>query len=53
MKFNKDSVVLMGIDWSKAAKLEAMKDISTESPHIGRIIDVLDAEYRSRKSKEI
>ena len=37
----------MGIDWSKAAKLEAIKDICTESPHIGRIIDVLDAECQA------
>tara|TARA_Y100001963_G_C6736178_1_gene426545 strand:- start:1117 stop:1269 length:153 start_codon:yes stop_codon:yes gene_type:complete len=42
----KDSVILMGIDWSKAAKLEAMEVIKVESPRIAKVIDDLDDEYR-------
>ena len=44
-KFDK-SVILMGIDWSKAAKLEAVKDISVENPNIVKVIRHLDNLYR-------
>ena len=46
MKLDKSSVILMGIDWSKAAKVEAMGIIRIESPRIASIIDDLDEEYR-------
>lgn len=45
----KESVILMGIDWSRAAKLEAMKIIKVESPKIATVIDELDTEYRRKK----
>ena len=37
----------MGIDWSKAAKLEAMEVIKVEAPKVAKIIDDLDEDYRS------
>tara|TARA_R110002020_G_scaffold213630_2_gene420522 strand:- start:520 stop:693 length:174 start_codon:yes stop_codon:yes gene_type:complete len=40
-KFEK-SIVLMGIDWSKAAKLKAFNDIKAESPSIAQRIKSLD-----------
>jgi hypothetical protein len=45
----KRSVILMGIDWSKAAKLEAMEVIKIESPRIAKVIDDLDEDYRREK----
>ena len=44
----KTSVILMGIDWSKSAKLEAMEIIKIEAPKVANIIDDLDDEYRRK-----
>ena len=46
----KDSIVLMGIDWSKAAKLKAIKDISCESPEVAEAIADLHSYYTRRKN---
>tara|TARA_R100000781_G_C4044152_1_gene115103 strand:+ start:335 stop:475 length:141 start_codon:yes stop_codon:yes gene_type:complete len=43
---NKYSVILMGVDWSKAAKLKAMKDIKLEDPRIAKYIESLDKMYK-------
>ena len=43
---DKNSVILMGVDWSKAAKLKAMKDIKIEHPRIARFIESLDRLYK-------
>ena len=42
----KNSMILMGINWSKAAKTKAFKDIKTESPRIAGIMTELDRFYR-------
>ena len=34
----KDSMILMGIDWSKAAKKKAFKDIKRESPRVAGVL---------------
>jgi hypothetical protein len=49
-RFNKlkDSVILMGIDWSKAARLKAVNDIKKESPVIADVIDDLDRFFREK-----
>ena len=44
----KFSVILMGVDWSKAAKLEAVKDITKEHPRIAECISDLDRFYRKK-----
>ena len=44
----KNSVILMGIDWSKAAKVVASKDIRSANKRLARIIDVLDCEFRKK-----
>ena len=44
----KFSVILMGVDWSKAAKLEAVKDITREHPRIAECISDLDRFYRKK-----
>ena len=44
----KDSMILMGIDWSKAAKTKAFNDIKTESPRIASIMTELDRFYRKK-----
>ena len=44
----KDSMILMGIDWSKAAKTKAFNDIKTESPRIAGIMTELDRFYRKK-----
>lgn len=44
----KDSVILMGVNWSKAARLEAVKDIKKEHPKTFEIIRGLDRYYRRR-----
>ena len=44
----KDSVVLMGINWSKAAKLRAVKDIAVEHPRIAEHSSDLEYLYRKR-----
>ena len=41
-----NSIVLMGIDWSKAAKLEAVKDIELDHPGVAKVIRHLDNLYR-------
>tara|TARA_R100000742_G_C4257520_1_gene75382 strand:+ start:812 stop:961 length:150 start_codon:yes stop_codon:yes gene_type:complete len=46
----KDSVILMGIDWSKAAKTKAMEDIELESPKIAEVISDLHSFYKSKKN---
>tara|TARA_Y100000593_G_scaffold39183_1_gene75734 strand:- start:4336 stop:4551 length:216 start_codon:yes stop_codon:yes gene_type:complete len=38
----KDSIILMGINWSKAAKIKAFKDIKVESPDVAKVISDLD-----------
>jgi len=43
-----NSMILMGIDWSKAAKLAAVKDISKSRPGLHRVIRHLDHLYRKR-----
>ncbi len=40
-KFEK-SIILMGVNWSKAAKLKAFDDIKAESPRIAQRIKSLD-----------
>lgn len=40
-KFEK-SIILMGIDWSKAAKTKAFKDIKKNSPRLAQRIRSLD-----------
>ena len=41
-----NSIVLMGINWSKAAKLKAVKDIALDNPKVANIIRHLDNLYR-------
>tara|TARA_R100000742_G_C4265674_1_gene83707 strand:- start:210 stop:356 length:147 start_codon:yes stop_codon:yes gene_type:complete len=43
-----NSIILMGIDWSKAAKLAAVKDISKNKPGLHGVIRHLDYLYRKR-----
>ena len=45
----KNSVILMGIDWSKAAKKIANKEISVECKDLNKVIDELDEDYRTKK----
>lgn len=45
----KQSVILMGIDWSKAANLQAVKDLSKEQPELTRVIHSLDEQFRQGK----
>tara|TARA_R100001463_G_scaffold102573_2_gene157000 strand:- start:600 stop:776 length:177 start_codon:yes stop_codon:yes gene_type:complete len=45
----KESVILMGIDWSKAANLQAVKDLSKEQPELSQVVDSLDRQFRSGK----
>ena len=42
----KKSVILMGIDWSKAAKLLAKKEIRAEDDQLAEIVDLLDRDIR-------
>ena len=44
----KNSIVLMGIDWSRAAKKKAFKDIKRESPRVAGVINELDRFYRKK-----
>ena len=44
-KFEK-SIILMGIDWSKAAKMSAVEDIKKRHPKTVEIIKHLDRLYR-------
>lgn len=46
---NKEWVLNIGVDWSKAAKHRAMNDLEVENPRIARIINVLDKAYRNKK----
>tara|TARA_R100000808_G_C2083415_1_gene106457 strand:+ start:577 stop:735 length:159 start_codon:yes stop_codon:yes gene_type:complete len=47
----KISVILMGVDWSKAAKLIAKRDISKcMSPEISNIVNDLDYYYRKKRN---
>ena len=43
---NKYSVILMGVDWSKDAKIKAMKDIKLEDQRIAKYIESLDKMYK-------
>ena len=43
----KGSIILMGIDWSKAANIKAKKDIELEEPELAKLLDDLDKRYRS------
>ena len=45
----KASVILMGIDWSKAAKFIAENDIKVEDPQLASLIDTLDESYRTER----
>ena len=45
----KKSMVLMGIDWSKAAKLKALKDIKVQSPELAGIMGDLDKLYKDKE----
>jgi len=45
----KNSVILMGIDWSKAAKKIANKEISVECKDLNKVIEDLDEDYRTKK----
>tara|TARA_Y100001963_G_C6432113_1_gene287526 strand:+ start:251 stop:418 length:168 start_codon:yes stop_codon:yes gene_type:complete len=44
----KNSMILMGVDWSRAAKTKAFKDIKQESPRVAGIISELDRFYRKK-----
>ena len=44
----KDSIILMGVDWSRGAKKKAFKDIRRESPRVASVIEVLDRFYRKK-----
>ena len=44
----KNSMVLMGVDWSRAAKTKAFKDIKMESPILANIIRDLDRLFRKK-----
>ena len=44
----KNSIILMGVDWSKAAKLKAVKDIAKEHPRIAECIGDLNVFYRKK-----
>ena len=45
----KNSVILMGVDWSKAANFIAKHDIKLEDKRLAKIVEVLDRDIRSRK----
>ena len=47
---NKEMLLTIGIDWSRAAKHQAMVDLKIESPKVARIINVLDRKFRNRKA---
>ena len=42
----KASVILMGIDWSRAAKFIAENDLEAEDPQLARLVNELDELYR-------
>ena len=44
----KNSIILMGIDWSQAAKTKAFKDIKRQSPDIAKIIKDLDSMFAKK-----
>ena len=44
----KNSIILMGIDWSRAAKIKAFKDIKRQSPEIAEIITDLDSMFAKK-----
>ena len=46
MEMNRYYFILLGVDWSKAAKLKAIKDIKLEDPRVARYIDSLDKMYK-------
>ena len=45
----KASIILMGIDWSKAAKFIADNDIKVEAPQLASLIETLDESYRTER----
>ena len=45
----KASIILMGIDWSKAAKFIAENDIKAEDPQLASLINTLDEIYRTER----
>ena len=47
----KNSIVLMGIDWSKAARLSAFKDIELQSPEFAQFIPDLERLYRNNEGE--
>lgn len=48
----KKSMILMGVDWSKAAKIKAFKDIKLESPAVAKIMEELDQLYSPSSLKD-
>ena len=42
----------MGIDWSKAAKLLAKKEIRAEDGQLAEIVDLLDRDIRKQYADE-
>jgi hypothetical protein len=46
MEMNKYYFILLGVDWSKAARLKAMEDIKLEDPRIARYVESLDKMYK-------
>tara|TARA_Y100001951_G_C11141453_1_gene183916 strand:- start:81 stop:236 length:156 start_codon:yes stop_codon:yes gene_type:complete len=49
-ELNKKSIILMGIDWSKAAELEAVKDLRKEYPETYEEISSLGRHYSRRRN---
>ena len=45
----KASIILMGIDWSRAAKFIAENDIKTNDPQLARLVETLDEAYRQEQ----
>ena len=40
------SMILMGVNWNRAAKTKAFKDIRRETPRLAEVIKHLDSFYR-------
>tara|TARA_R100000742_G_C4274762_1_gene94890 strand:- start:1362 stop:1514 length:153 start_codon:yes stop_codon:yes gene_type:complete len=44
----KGSIILMGIDWNKAAEKVANKQLKQEDPKLYSVINLLDRNFRER-----
>tara|TARA_R110002020_G_scaffold1527_2_gene6887 strand:- start:868 stop:1020 length:153 start_codon:yes stop_codon:yes gene_type:complete len=44
----KGSIILMGVNWSKAALIVANRDIQIEEPDLAKLLDDLDTMYQSK-----